>query len=323
MSEAAAGASRATPGVVVLMSTYQGERYVREQLLSILSQLPSRGRIIVRDDGSLDRTADEVLAVGDDRVTLVRGDNLGFGRSFLTLLTLAPPDVDMVMFSDQDDVWLPDKVDRAWSHLCSLEGRPGLYGSAQMLADSDLRPLHPTPPWPRGPSMANALLENIITGCTVAINRPAVELLVRAGAPGRVCFHDWWLYLVLSTFGTVVYDDQPTLLYRQHGANVIGHGSGWLGRRLAMIRFLLRHDWVGILLGQLYALLECYGDALSSCSRRLILDHFSVASGRAVPRWRLVFSLRRWRQTPADELALRLLLAAYRLRLWPLPGRRL
>jgi glycosyltransferase involved in cell wall biosynthesis len=295
------------------MSTYQGERYVREQLLSILSQLPPGGRIIVRDDGSHDQTVNEVAAFDDDRITLHRGSNLGFGPSFLTLLTLTPGDADVVMFSDQDDVWLPGKIDRAWQHLHKFDGHPALYASAQMLTDKDLRPLNATRPWPRPPSLANALMENIVTGCTAAINRPAIDLLQRAGVPAGVRFHDWWLYLVLSAFGTVVYDEQPTLLYRQHGRNVIGHGSGWLNRQLRMASFLLRHDWVGILLGQAQALLRCYGESLPTQTRDWMLAHFRFDGTAPEPRWRLIFEPRCSRQISLHELPLRLLLALHKL----------
>jgi glycosyltransferase involved in cell wall biosynthesis len=193
------------------MSTYCGERFVVEQLQSILGQLPPDGSILVRDDGSPDGTADVIANFADHRIVLTRGENLGFGASFLTLLARVPRDADMVMFADQDDLWLPGKIDRAWQHLQPLADRPALYGSAQMLTDAELRPLHATPPWPRGPSLLNALTENIITGCTAALNRPAVELLQRGGVPEGVRFHDWWMYLVVSAFGTVVFDDQPTL----------------------------------------------------------------------------------------------------------------
>ncbi len=311
------------PRVIVLMSTYQGARFVREQLQSILSQLTPQGRVIVRDDGSSDRTADEVAALDDPRVTLTVGTNLGFGQSFLTLLAQAPPDADMVMFSDQDDVWLPDKIERAWRHLAPLGATPGLYGSSQMLVDAELRPLHATPPWPRGPSLANALTENIITGCTAALNRPAVDLLQRAGVPGGVHFHDWWLYLVVSAFGTVVYDNQPALLYRQHGGNVIGHGGGWFGRQWGMVRFLLRNDWVGIVQRQVGAFLKHYGESLPPQKREWILRYYASAGSGTAPRWRLVFSARRWRQAWAHDLAFRGLLAAHKLKLWPLPGHRL
>ncbi len=314
---------QALPRVVVLMSTYQGERFVVAQLESILSQLPANGRVLVRDDGSRDRTVSQIEGLADSRVTVMRGENLGFAASFLTLLSHAPADAAMVMFSDQDDVWLPGKVSRAWQHLEKLGAGPALYGSAQMLVDEALRPLHRTRPWPRGPSLASALTENIITGCTAALNQPAVALLQRAGVPAGVRLHDWWLYLVVSAFGKVVFDDEPTLLYRQHGGNQIGHGAGWWGRHLGVVRFLLRNDWVGILLGQIHTLLTHYGDELEASVRELVMRHFRVVGNKAVPRWALILSTRRWRHGLAWDVALRLLLALHRLHIWPLPSRRL
>lgn len=312
-----------SPTVVVLMSTYNGERYVIEQLASILQQLPPGGRILVRDDGSCDDTVACIEAVGDSRVTVVRGTNLGFGGSFLTLLTMVSADADLVMFSDQDDVWLPSKIDRAWRHLQPLGDVPALYGSAQILVDQDLQPLHATPPWPRGPSLTGALTENIITGCTAALNRQAVQLLQLAGVPQGVHFHDWWMYLVVSALGCVVHDDEPTLLYRQHRTNLIGHGAGWLGRQRQIVRFLWRNDWVGILLGQVQALVTHYGPHMPAEVKGLVCRYFLVDANRARPSWRIVFSLYRWRQNLLWEVALRLLLALHRLGIWPLPGRRL
>jgi len=313
----------AGPRVVVLLSSYQGERYIREQVESILMQLPPGGSLLVRDDGSHDRTTALIEAMADPRITLLRGPNLGFGASFLTLLSLAPADADMVMFSDQDDVWLPGKIERAWQHLRALSAGPALYGSAQMLADAQLRPLHATPPWPRGPSLDNALCENIITGCTAALNRQAVVLLQKGGVPAGVHFHDWWMYLVVSAFGTVIFDDQPTLLYRQHGGNQIGHGAGRFGRHLGIVRFLMRRDWIGILLHQVHAFVVTHGDRLEPRQQRLIADLFDLHPGHCRPRWRLVFGGLRLRQRPEGDWALRVLVAAYRLHLWPLPGRRL
>ena len=187
--------------VVVLMSTYNGENFVLEQLYSILDQLPVDGRIVVRDDGSSDATVERVASVADPRITVVRGENLGFASSFLTLLKNAPGDAGMIMFADQDDVWLPRKIERAWKVLSAPRDRPALYCSAQMLADEQLRPLHATQRWPRDPSFQNALSENIVTGCTAALNPAAAALLRRAGVPPEVRFHDWWMYLVVSAFG--------------------------------------------------------------------------------------------------------------------------
>lgn len=309
--------------VVVLMSTYNGERYVVEQLCSILEQLPPNGRILIRDDGSTDQTVVRIEALNEHQIKIIRGENIGFARSFLSLLLATPQDAEMVMFSDQDDVWLPGKIERAWQHLQLLAGQPGLYASAQMLVDESLRPLQATPPWPRGPSFPSALTENIVTGCTAAFNRSALALLQSVGVPNGVRLHDWWLYLVVSAFGTVVIDSQPTLLYRQHGANLIGHGAGWLGRNRQIMRFLLRNDWVGILLGHIAALHQYYGNQLSTAQSTLLQRYFYFSNGSAKPRWRLIFSLRQWRQSAQQEIMFRVLLALHRLHLWPLPGRRI
>lgn len=308
--------------VVVLMSTYNGERFIEEQLRSIIEQLPADGLLLIRDDGSTDFTVKRIEAFEDPRIRLMLGENIGFARSFLTLLVEAPSNAEMVMFSDQDDVWLAQKIERAWQHLQPLMAQPALYCSAQMLVDEILQPLQVTPPWPHGPSFANALSENIVTGCTAAINQPALALLQSAGVPESVCFHDWWMYLVVSAFGTVVVDNHPTLLYRQHGANLIGHGAGWWRRQLQILRFLLKHDWVGILLGQVAALKYYYGDRLDATKCALLESNFRIIDLQATPRFLPMFSRRRWRQTAFKEMLFRVLLALHRLYLWPVPGRR-
>lgn len=308
------GTAANAPYVVVIMSTYQGERYVREQMQSVLSQLPARGTVLVRDDGSTDRTVDEIVALADPRITITTGRNLGFGPSFLTLLTLVPKDVDMVMLADQDDVWLPDKLQRAWEQLSPLDSKPGLYGSAQTFVDQDLRPLGRTPLLPRGPSFANALTENIIVGCTAALNRAALQLLQRAGVPSAVRFHDWWIYLVVSAFGVVVYDEEPALLYRQHGANVIGRHPGRVKRLQRAWKVIVRDDWVGSLLSQIHAFFGHYGELLSSHDRSLITQHFANYKNAAVPRWAGVFSLHRRHQSLIDDVVVRCLLALRKMR---------
>jgi glycosyltransferase involved in cell wall biosynthesis len=303
--------------VIVLMSTYNGDRFIVEQLRSILDQLPVGGRILVRDDGSTDRTVAKILDLRDERISVIQGENIGFARSFLTLLRDAPDHADVVMFADQDDVWLPDKIERARAALANYFGSPALYCSAQMLTDAELRPAHATQRWPRRPCFENALSENVVTGCTAALNSAAANLIRRAGVPPRVKFHDWWLYLVVSAFGTIIYDEEPTLLYRQHDSNQIGHGTGFWGRQRRILRFLSRHDWVGIMLGQVTELHEHYGALLDSGKTRLIKRCFVLDKSGARPRWRLVFRLHRWRQFLFGELTFRALVTAYLLGFWP------
>jgi len=293
-------------GVVVVMSTYRGERFVEEQIASILQQLPEDGRLLVRDDGSGDETADRVLAIEDPRITLTRGSNLGFARSFFTLLALVPADADVVMLADQDDVWLPGKIDRAATAVRAQAG-PALYCSRQHLVDEDLRPVAESAHWPRGASFRNALAENIVTGCTVALNRPGLDLVLRLGDVNRIHFHDWWMYLVVSAFGTVIADPQPSMLYRQHGGNVVGRGAG-VRRYLVNLRFVKQRSWVHILFNQIENFRSVHYAALAAPQRELLDRFFNPSSPAAIAR--LVFWPRRYRQTVLDDILLRILVVA-------------
>lgn len=291
--------------VVVLMSTYQGARYVVEQLRSILDQLPPGGRIVVRDDGSTDGTPDTILALGDGRITLTRGPNIGFARSFLTLLAEAPEDADMVMLADQDDVWLPHKIQRAWDHLAPLAGVPALYCSRLQLVDAQLQPLGLSPLWQRAPSFENALTENIVTGCTAAMNPAALQLVQRCGNPALIHFHDWWLYLVVAAFGKVLYDPQPSVLYRQHGGNVIGMGRGF-ARYWAIVRFVWRTSWVHIMYRQIGNFRTVFSNTLDAQQHRLLERYFDPTSGMAVAR--LLLQPKRFRQSVFGDVLFRSLL---------------
>lgn len=295
------------PRVAVLMSTYQGEAFVAQQIQSILAQLPAHGRLLVRDDGSTDNTVKVIRGITDPRIELKEGANLGFARSFLTLLAQVAWDVDIVMLSDQDDVWLPGKIDRACAALQGLEAIPALYFSRQHLVDQDLRPLGQTPRWPRGPSFTNALCENIATGCTMALNLTGARLAARCGDADRIHFHDWWIYLVISAFGRVIMDDTPTMLYRQHGTNVIGRGLGWR-RYKATLAFIRKKSWIHILYNQVDNLLITHGDALSPSQRHVLARYFNPRSAASVLR--LLLTPVRRRQFVLDELTFRALLVA-------------
>jgi glycosyltransferase involved in cell wall biosynthesis len=288
--------------VVVLMSTYNGERYVRKQAESILAQLPEGGRLLIRDDGSHDQTVAVIESMQDLRISLVRGRNIGFVRSFLMLLAEAPNDADMVMLSDQDDIWLPDKVARAWATIGASGSVPTLYCCRLRLVGPDLSPLGLSPLWPRPPSFQNALTENIVTGCTAAINPAALRLLRECGDTGRIYFHDWWLYLVVSAFGQVVFDPEPTILYRQHGGNAIGMGAG-LARYWTILRFLRKRNWVHILFNQIENLRAVHGKHLPAAHQALLDASFDPRNWRAILR--LVVVPRRLRQTLLSDALFR------------------
>jgi hypothetical protein len=168
------------------------------------------------------------------------GPNLGPARSFLTLLAAAPDDFDAYAFCDQDDVWLPDKLEMATLRLAQVpSGRPALYCSQVSLVDASLRPLGLAPMKEDG-RFEHLLFENIAFGVTVVMNAAAARL-VRSRPPERgMTMHDWWSALVVSAFGEVIYDRHPGVLYRQHGGNEIGQAGSLPAELIRHGRILLR-----------------------------------------------------------------------------------
>ncbi len=294
--------------VIVLMSTFNGERFIDEQVRSILDQLPSGGLLMVRDDGSSDGTVSRIQAFNDSRIQLLRGENIGFAHSFLTLLNSAPSETDMVMFSDQDDVWLVGKIQRAWQCLSAVEHQAALYCSRQMIVDQNLNILEISEEIRLTPSFENAMAENIVTGCTAAINRKAIKLMQRAGVPRHVRFHDWWLYLVISAHGVVIFDDKAAILYRQHENNYLGRGVGWFGRHKTYLKFLWKNDWVNSLVGQLLDLKLYYWNSLT-CDRLNLLDkHINFDRSKNQIRFAFIFHTRRRCRSLTRDMLLRVLL---------------
>lgn len=293
--------------VVVLMSTWQGERFIEEQLRSILGQLPDGGELIVRDDGSTDSVVDRIESLRDSRVSVTRGENIGFARSFFALLDSAPDDADVVMFSDQDDVWLPGKIERAVAKLAPSQDRPALYCSRLQLVDERLEPLGLSPSWRQPPSFRNALVENIAFGCTCALNRSGWRLARQKGRPDLLYFHDWWLYLVVSAFGDVVADPEPTILYRQHGSNSVGARAGWR-RYVRGVRFLGRPNWVHGMFAQIENFRRLHAAALSPQDRAVLNRYFNPHRASAIAR--LLLLPVRFRQNCVDDVLLRVLVLA-------------
>jgi hypothetical protein len=197
------------------------------------------------------------------------GPNLGPAASFLTLLGGEMEGFDGFAFCDQDDVWLPDKLARAASRLLDGDGSPALYCSRVMCIDRSLRPLGPGP-IKRDGRFAHLLFENIAFGATVVMNASA-RALVRSRPPrSGVIMHDWWCALVVSAFGSVIYDERPGLLYRQHGGNQIGQSANRLGELVRLARVFARAP------GRFYPIhaqaaefMRLYGDDLDPGDRRL------------------------------------------------------
>ena len=215
--------------VCVLMSTYNGEKYLREQLDSILASEDVELTILIRDDGSTDGTLqilDEYAGMYSDSksfpyIKVIKGENLGATASFMELIRVAPK-APYYAFSDQDDVWDPDKLSIAVASLsCEMKSLPLLYHSALRLTDENLKVVR-TIQAIQHSSKYQSLIENSVTGCSVVFNRTAL-LYVQKRMPEYCSVHDVWMYIVCMFFGQVIYDDVSHVSYRQHGDNVTEH----------------------------------------------------------------------------------------------------
>jgi glycosyltransferase involved in cell wall biosynthesis len=290
---------------VVMMSTFNGEKYLHEQLCSILEQLPDNGELWIRDDGSSDRTVAIIRDVGDARIHLLEESNIGFARSFLELMRSVPNERDMYMLADQDDVWLPGKIERAWHVVGQNSGAPFLYCTGTQLVDENLRFLGVSSWFPNSVSFLNAFTENLVTGCTIAMNYDLLELATPKRGGEKIAFHDWWLYVVAVAFGSVFYDRVPTILYRQHAGNYIGKGVG-LSRYAKMLTYLLRENWLRALNGLVEAFFMEYAERLSP-SHLQVLRALQDSRGR-LNRFGMLCSLQRHRVDWFSEFLFRCLL---------------
>lgn len=234
------------PRVAILLSTYNGESYLREQLDSLFAQTYSDFVILARDDGSRDAS---IRILGDYairypeklRVIKEQAGNLGASGSFAWLLRYALENKEMLgleplylMFCDQDDCWYEDKITKQMNALLACEAEnldsdgkplPILIHSDLQVVGENLQPIAESLARYQGletkrNSFPNLVISNLVTGCTALFN----EALARKALPisTAAIMHDWWLALVASAFGKVVYLDTPLIRYRQHGSNTIG-----------------------------------------------------------------------------------------------------
>jgi glycosyltransferase involved in cell wall biosynthesis len=295
---------------MIILSTYNGEAFLAEQLNSLYELMHPNIKIVVRDDGSSDLTKNLLAREQQDaRIELLSSSpNIGAAPSFFELLRhAAATTTRYVAFCDQDDVWRPDKISRAVSSLSEIHGEtPAMYCSRLEIVDANLTPIGFTM-LPKKIGFGNALVENVCVGCTIVLNRKAVELLCE-NLPANVLVHDWWCYLVLSCFGEIVFDREAPIKYRQHGGNMFGVARNVLGRlRRSFNRSFgpsnSRH-WRS---AQAAIFLATFGDRIP-IQQRQVLNEFVMAKSSWMCRLRLALSNRIWRQQRLDGLSWRLLI---------------
>ena len=294
-----------TKKVQILMSTYNGERFLAEQIESLLRQTWGNLEILIRDDGSKDGTSDILKEYGAkyNNIKVFLEENLGVSRSFFELLKKS--DADMVAFCDQDDIWLEQKVEAAVQRLEHEQG-PALYCSNKILVDSDGTPMEKQDRRERVPGFGNAVVECICTGCTTVMNREMAQI-IKAKTPQRAILHDWWSYLVAAYAGKVIFDKNAYIKYRQHGGNVVGAKAGFIGELRSKAAYLRKNR--GKLYGQLSEFAELYqGDDEKDALVKKVL-----AANRFAGRWKILWNRQIYRQSRLDGIVMRILFLAGRM----------
>lgn len=257
------------PRLVVLMATFNGGRFISEQLGSLAGQSVAQLDVLVSDDGSTDDTLAKVeLSRGQwkkGRFDIVSGPRTGSHADNFRHLFLMLEDTPVVALSDQDDVWMPHKLANAIKALSVVPTDiPAVYCSRTTLIGAGGTMAGHSPHFGRPASFRNAVVQSLAGGNTMVLNPAAVRLVQRSFHRVRVPAHDWWIYmLVTGAGGRMIYSASPDTFYRQHSNNVVGSGSGWRAR-LRRLGSLLH--------GQFRRWSDANEAALLRCSEMLTAD---------------------------------------------------
>lgn len=229
------------PTVVILLATRNGAEFLQPQLDSFRAQTYSNWALLVSDDGSTDDTVEIIERFASSvpqRVVIVPGPQKGFWQNFAMLVRSEAINGDLFAYSDQDDIWFPEKLARAVDWFNVRAESPALYFTRTELMHGDGTPAGFSPLFTRAPLFRNALVQNIGGGNTMVFNRSARAALLATPTDAELVSHDWWTYQVVTGIGgDAYYDPWPSLKYRQHGQNIVGANIGWRARMVRLTAF--------------------------------------------------------------------------------------
>lgn len=287
--------------IVILLAAYNGEKFLKYQIESILAQTCTDWKLVVQDDCSTDSTYNIALCYAhkypDKIAAFSRRENSGSAaNNFFGMLQYA--DGDYMMFSDGDDIWLPEKLSVTLEKMRELEAKNGesvplLVHTDLKVVDSRLREISGSllkrehldfNKW----ELNHLLAQNIVTGCTLMANKRLVDMI--GAPPVHAAMHDWWLALTASAFGEIGFVKQPTVLYRQHGANLVGAKNA-----SSISYYLKRLLSIGKTRREMYATFEqarefyeLYGNDLADNKKQMLKDYILLPKLSVVGRVRLL-----------------------------------
>ena len=284
-----------TPTIDILLATFNGEAFLAEQIESLLAQSFTDWRLLVRDDGSSDESTAIVrryVSQYPGRVLLIEDQDTGLGAAGNFARLMEHSRAPYVMLCDQDDVWLPHKIERMLAAIRELEAEsaaelPLLVCSDLTVVDRDLKVMQPSFWWymlidPVSGSSVNRLMgQNMVTGCASICNRRLVELTLPI--PAEALMHDWWMALVAAALGELRCLPEALVLYRQHGKNTLG------AKNLGVMSILRRAAGAPVQAGantrkvlrstqsQAAALLLSLGNRMESRTQRVVASYAALS----------------------------------------------
>lgn len=304
------------PKVYILLSTYNGEKYLVEQLDSIFDQTYTNFILFVRDDGSTDHTVDILINYKEkrkdilDRLVILNNDqclNVGWKKSFWKLLVECG-DADYYAFSDQDDIWLPNKLKYAVEKLeKEKKNIPVMYFSQYNYCDESLNVLHPAVV-PRLPiKFKDVMFYTPAAGFSIVINDKVREIALKTKDYTNLA-HDGWVQKIAAAMGEIVYDERSTALYRRHATVVTSNNVNYF----STIIFWIRNEIFGSSMNEVFnfplqRFWSEYKENISEEDRKLL----NIFRGKpsTVGQWakRVVYPVR-FRPSLGGEIALRICL---------------
>lgn len=242
----------------ILMATYNGEKYIAEQVESLQKQTFTDWRLLVADDGSTDRTLEIIrkMQTKDSRIEFAPAHEPFHSSTKNFLYLLEKSTAPYVMFCDQDDVWLPEKIEHTFAKMKEAERSQEVGKAVLVYADSRVvnENLEVTEPSfmhtvsfrPETYNLYKSLVANICQGATMMLNRPLANKVNNFSIPDAYPQHDYWVAAIALACGSLGFLDEQTLLYRQHSSNDVGvmYVLSPLGRLKSILKTLISVDWI-------------------------------------------------------------------------------
>ena len=302
--------------IAILMATYNGEKYISAQIESLLKQTFSEFVLWVSDDCSTDSTWEILTTYAEqypDKIKITqRKQNSGSAKyNFLEMMI----DIknDYVMLCDQDDVWLPDKIEKTLVKMEEMEERfgsdvPILVHTDLRVVDNNLEMITPSFRWAMHSdfnriAFHQVLIQNTVTGCTVMYNQALAGVL--DCEPLYCVMHDWWLQLVAAAFGKIGHLDESTVLYRQHGNNAVGAKNvrKWSYRINRFIHGNEVKEAINVTYLQAKSFLQAYYEQLNESQRKTVEKYCAIPTKWKLGKWYAACELKAFKNGLSRNIA--------------------